>query len=103
VRELVENTGPVGEPGDRLEDYLVRQGNRKARTEPKNYFIEQLLARVRAVARIARVIAVGVAHHVTQRGNGRRYLLESETDREVYLDLLRESLATHKLCWLATV
>jgi REP element-mobilizing transposase RayT len=49
------------------------------------------------VGRLARVIAVGVAHHVTQRGNGRRFLLESDVDRRVYLDLLRENLALHKV------
>jgi hypothetical protein len=47
------------------------------------------------VARLARVIGVGVAHHVTQSGNGRRFLLESDADRHVYLDLLRENLALH--------
>jgi hypothetical protein len=45
------------------------------------------------VGRLARVIAVGVAHYVTQRGNGRRFLLDSDTDRRVYLDVLRENLA----------
>ncbi len=49
------------------------------------------------MGRLARVIAVGVAHHVTQRGNGRRFLLESDVDRRVYLDLLRENLALHKV------
>jgi putative transposase len=32
---------------------------------------------------------------VTQRGNGRRFLLESDADRHVYLDLLREKLGLH--------
>jgi putative transposase len=67
------------------------------RTESKNYFIQQFLARVRVVGRLARVIAVGVAHHVTQRGSGRRFLLESDADRRVYLDLLRENLALHEV------
>jgi putative transposase len=49
------------------------------------------------MARIARVVAVGVAHHVTQRGVGRRFLLASEADRQVYLALLRENLAVHKV------
>jgi putative transposase len=49
------------------------------------------------VGRIARVVAAGVAHHVTQRGNGRRFLLESDADRRVYLDLLRENLALHEV------
>lgn len=55
------------------------------RSEFKNYFIQGFVVRVLGVARIARVIAVGVAHHVTQRGVGRRFLLESEADRQVYL------------------
>ena len=49
------------------------------------------------MGRLARVIAVGVAHHVTQRGNGRRFLLESDADRRVYLELLRENLASHEV------
>jgi hypothetical protein len=35
------------------------------------------------------------AHHVTQRGNGRRFILDSDTDRSVYLDLLKQSLTLH--------
>ena len=49
------------------------------------------------MGRIARVIAAGVAQYVTQRGNGRRFLLESDADRRVYLDLLRENLAFHEV------
>jgi putative transposase len=40
-------------------------------------------------------MAVGVAHHVTQRGNGRRFLLDSDTDRRIYLELLQENLRLH--------
>src|SRR6201996_6900947 len=43
------------------------------------------------MARFARVIAFGVPHHITQRGNARRFILESDADRRVYLDLLRQS------------
>jgi hypothetical protein len=32
---------------------------------------------------------------VTQRGNGRRFILDSDTDRSVYLDLLKQSLTLH--------
>ncbi len=46
------------------------------------------------MGRLSRVIAVGVAHHVTQRRHGRRFLLERDADRRVYLDLLRENLAS---------
>ncbi len=47
------------------------------------------------MARFARVVAVNVAHHVTQRGNARQFILNSDTDREVYLDLLRENIEEH--------
>ena len=46
--------------------------------------------------RLARVIAVGVAHHITQRGNARRSVFESDADRLVYLDLLRRYAALHQ-------
>jgi hypothetical protein len=39
------------------------------------------------------VIVVGVSHHVTQRGNARRYILDPDSDRMVYLFLLREAMA----------
>ena len=47
------------------------------------------------MARLARVIAVGVPHHITQRGNPRRFILQDEADRKVYLDLLRQSTELH--------
>ena len=40
--------------------------------------------------RIARYVAPGVAHHITQRGTGRQLVFKSRADRRVYLDLLRE-------------
>lgn len=42
------------------------------------------------MARLARVIAVDVPHHITQRANARRFILHSDSDRLVYLDLLRQ-------------
>ena len=48
------------------------------------------------MARFARVIAVNVAHHVTQRGNARQFMLNSDADRVVYLDLLRENIAQYR-------
>jgi len=45
-----------------------------------------------SMARLARVIALEVAHHVTQRGNAKRFILDGDAEREVYLSLLRESL-----------
>ena len=44
---------------------------------------------------MARVIAVDAPHHVTQRGNARRFILDSETDRAVYLDFLRQYTQLH--------
>jgi len=48
------------------------------------------------MARFARVIAVEVAHHVTQRGNARRFILDNDADRDVYLGLLRENIERHR-------
>ncbi len=47
------------------------------------------------MARFARVVAVGIPHHITQRGNARRLILQDEADRRVYLDLLRQSTEQH--------
>lgn len=38
-----------------------------------------------------------MAHHVTQRGNARQYILNSDGERMVYLDLLRQSVQLHSL------
>ena len=42
--------------------------------------------------RVARVMIAEVAHHVTQRGNGRQFILATDSERLVYLDLLRQAL-----------
>jgi putative transposase len=47
--------------------------------------------------RLARVVIVDVAHHVTQRGNGRQFILASDAERMVYLDLLRRAVRVHEL------
>jgi hypothetical protein len=39
------------------------------------------------MARLARVVAEGVPHYVTQRGNARQFLLNTDADRMLYLDL----------------
>lgn len=49
------------------------------------------------MARLARVVAVGVPHHVTQRGNARQFILASDDERMVYLDLLRQAVQLHGL------
>src|SRR5258708_3661905 len=50
-----------------------------------------------AVARLARVIAVDVPHHVTQRGNARQFILTSDAERLVYLYLLRNYSVQYQL------
>jgi putative transposase len=47
------------------------------------------------VARLVRVVAVDVPHHVTQRGNARRFILDCDADRMVYLNLLRQNIEGH--------
>jgi len=49
----------------------------------------------RELVRFARVVASDVAHHITQRGNARRFILETDTEREVYLDLLQQGIQRH--------
>lgn len=40
--------------------------------------------------RLARTVAVGCAHHITQRGNNRQDVFFVDDDRRVYLDLLKQ-------------
>ena len=40
--------------------------------------------------RLARIAVVNVAHHVTQRGNARQFILANDDERKVYLSLLRK-------------
>ena len=47
--------------------------------------------------RIARVVAVGVPHHITQRGNNRQQIFFSDRDRRFYLTLLRHHAERHGL------
>ncbi len=49
------------------------------------------------MGRFARVVAVDVPHHVTQRGNGRQVILNSDGDRTTYLGLLRHYSELHGL------
>jgi putative transposase len=43
------------------------------------------------------VIALDTPHHVTQRGNARQFILNTDPERLVYLDLLRHYSALHSL------
>lgn len=47
--------------------------------------------------RIARVVAVGEPHHVTQRGNNRQKTFFSQADRRIYLALLKTHCARWRL------
>jgi len=47
--------------------------------------------------RLARVVIADVAHHLTQRGNGRQIILGSDSDRRVFLDLLRQAVEGREL------
>ena len=47
------------------------------------------------MGRFNRVVAIDVPHHVTQRGNGRHFILDCDADRTVYLKLLRENLSLY--------
>ncbi len=49
------------------------------------------------MARFARVVAVDTPHHITQRGNARQFILESDADRAVYLQLLCHYSQLHRL------
>ena len=53
------------------------------------------------MARLARVVIPGVAHHVTQRGNRRQPIFFSDEDRRAYLALLRLGLANADVSCLA--
>jgi len=52
------------------------------------------------MARLARIAVVNIPHHVTQRGNARQFILASDAERLVYLDLLRKYIQLHKLALL---
>ena len=52
------------------------------------------------MARLARIAIVNIPHHVTQRGNARQFLLASDAERLVYLQLLRRYVQLHELALL---
>jgi putative transposase len=47
------------------------------------------------MARIARVVITDLAHHITQRGDGRQFILADDAGRMVYQDLLRQAVRLH--------
>ena len=46
---------------------------------------------------MARVVAAGIPHHITQRGNARQEIFDDSADRRVYLSLLRRYASEHGL------
>ncbi len=53
------------------------------------------------MARLARIVIPGAAHHVTQRGNRRQPVFDSDEDRVLYLQGLREGCARAQVRCLA--
>ena len=50
--------------------------------------------------RLARIAVANIPHHVTQRGNARQFLLAAESEKAVYLELLRKYLALYEVAML---
>jgi putative transposase len=50
------------------------------------------------MARLARFILPSVAHHITQRGNGRQQTFFSDADYRVYWDLIKLHCAEQGVC-----
>src|SRR6185437_5397956 len=49
------------------------------------------------MARLPRVVAVDIPHHVTQRGNARQVVFSQDADRITYLELLRQYAELYSL------
>ena len=49
------------------------------------------------MARVARLVAEGMPHHVVQRGNRRQQVFFSDGDKEAYLVFLKESIKRYDL------
>src|ERR1035438_5001408 len=77
--------------------YLKYSGRNLGTDKTSSEIIRLLSTLFDFMARLARVVALDTPHHVTQRGNGRRAIFESDADRIVYLDLLRQHCAVHRL------
>lgn len=53
------------------------------------------------MARIARIIAVGLPHHITQRGNYKQVVFFDDADRQQYLYWIQEYSAKYNLSMIA--
>lgn len=49
------------------------------------------------MARLPRLVLAGHAHHIIQRGNNRQVIVQSDADRQHFIDLLHDAAATHKV------
>ena len=58
-------------------------------TPLKSYHFSYIACYPFLMARQARTVIPGVAHHVTQRGNYRQDVFFTDDDRRVYLSFLR--------------
>ena len=47
------------------------------------------------MARLARVVAPGLPHHITQRGNGRQQRFFSDDDHQSYLAFMAQWCSSH--------
>jgi putative transposase len=52
------------------------------------------------MARLSRIALVNVPHHVTQRGNARQFILASDAERFVYLELLQQYVKLYQVSLL---
>jgi putative transposase len=55
------------------------------------------------MARLPRFVLAGQAHHIIQRGNNRQAIVQSDADRQHFIDLLQDAAATHKVALHAYV
>jgi putative transposase len=55
------------------------------------------------VARLPRLAIAGHPHHLIQRGNNRQPIVVDDTDRRLYLDILREASTLHRVALHAYV
>jgi len=53
------------------------------------------------MARVARVVAQGYPHHITQRGNNRQVIFKDDEDRKKYLSLIKSHSKKYNLDILA--
>ena len=56
---------------------IFAQGTERDRRDVSWYLV--------SMPRLARIVAVNIPHHVTQRGNAKQHLLSSDAERTVYL------------------